>query len=75
MKYSALPDLVFYFALFFSVTWDTRVKDVMPPDFAFYDELRTEHATIRDLLSHRMGIPSHNRLRMQSTLTRQTLYK
>lgn len=39
--------------------WDTRVADIMGPDFRLVDELRTNEATIRDLLAHKMGYPSY----------------
>ncbi|XP_046575951.1 penicillin-binding protein 4-like [Haliotis rubra] len=39
-----------------SLTWTTKVKDVLGPDFAFVDEERTEETTLRDLLTHRAGL-------------------
>ena len=47
------------------LSWDTRVKDVIP-EFELSDPMASEHATLRDLLCHRVGIgrnslPSFNR--------------
>ncbi|XP_067663680.1 uncharacterized protein [Haliotis asinina] len=39
-----------------SITWTTKVKDILGPDFAFVDEERTGKATLRDLLTHRAGL-------------------
>ncbi|XP_046559560.1 uncharacterized protein LOC124268258 [Haliotis rubra] len=39
-----------------SLTWTSKVKDVLGPDFAFVDEERTRETTLRDLLSHRTGL-------------------
>ncbi|XP_046576125.1 penicillin-binding protein 4-like [Haliotis rubra] len=39
-----------------SLTWTSKVKDVLGPDFSFVDEERTREATLRDLLIHRTGL-------------------
>ncbi|XP_067661437.1 uncharacterized protein [Haliotis asinina] len=39
-----------------SVTWTSKVKDVLGLDFAFVDEERTRETTLRDLLIHRTGL-------------------
>ena len=44
-------------------------------DFRFYDDMRTKYATLEDLLSHRLGIPSNNNLRLDTNLTRANLPK
>jgi len=36
--------------------FDTLIVDIMGPDFKMADELRTKHATVRDLLAHRVGM-------------------
>ncbi|XP_046368649.2 penicillin-binding protein 4-like [Haliotis rufescens] len=41
-----------------SLTWTSKVKDVLGPDFAFVDEERTRETTLRDLLTHRTGLQS-----------------
>jgi CubicO group peptidase (beta-lactamase class C family) len=38
--------------------WDTPVARYLP-GFRLYDDYRTEHATVRDLASHRTGVPDH----------------
>jgi CubicO group peptidase (beta-lactamase class C family) len=39
--------------------WDQPIRDVMP-EFRLYDDYATQHATLRDLLSHRTGLPRHD---------------
>jgi CubicO group peptidase (beta-lactamase class C family) len=39
--------------------WDKPIRDVMP-EFRLHDEYATQHATLRDLLSHRTGLPRHD---------------
>ena len=38
--------------------WDTPIKNYAP-ELAFYDEYMSQHATLRDLVSHRTGLPRH----------------
>jgi CubicO group peptidase (beta-lactamase class C family) len=40
------------------VEWDRPVRDYVP-GFAMHDPVATERVTVRDLLSHRTGIPRH----------------
>ena len=49
------------------------MKDILNRDNIFQDYLRSKYTTIEDLLSHRLGIPSNNNLRLDDTLTRQNL--
>ncbi|CAH1775116.1 unnamed protein product [Owenia fusiformis] len=42
-----------------SLTWDTRIRDIMGNSFHLADEERTNQATIRDLLAHKLGIPGY----------------
>ena len=37
-----------------SITWDTKVKDILP-DLEMSDPVRTEEASILDLVAHRMA--------------------
>ena len=60
---------------FFSFTVDTPLREVFEEDSLFKDELLSRHATIRDLLAHRMGIPSNNAIRLDTNLTRENLIK
>ena len=39
--------------------WDQPIRDVMP-EFRLYDEYASQHASLRDLLSHRTGLPRHD---------------
>ena len=38
--------------------WDKPIKDYIP-DFQMYNDILTNHITIRDVLSHRTGLPEH----------------
>jgi CubicO group peptidase (beta-lactamase class C family) len=50
--------------------WDDRVIDVLP-DFWLYDPYVTRELTIRDLLSHRSGLPRGDRLWYLSPFDRE----
>lgn len=56
-----------------SLSLDTPLRHVLGADFSFNDCERTRRATVRDLLAHRLGVPSHNYARMQEGLTRKKL--
>ncbi|GAB4527711.1 MAG: serine hydrolase [Anaerolineae bacterium] len=43
------------------ITWDAPVREYLP-EFQLYDPYASEHATIRDLLTHRLGLPRHDLL-------------
>ena len=64
-----------WFFGYFSFTVDTPLREVFEEDSLFKDELLSRHATIRDLLAHRMGIPSNNAIRLDTNLTRENLIK
>ena len=49
-----------------SVTWDTRVSDILGPGFQLANEELTREMTLRDLLAHRTGLSSGN-LAVQAT--------
>lgn len=40
-----------------AITWDDPVKQYIP-EFVFADRYRTDHTTIRDLMTHRAGLPA-----------------
>lgn len=42
------------------LTWTTRIRDIIPADFALEDDYATAHTTIEDALSHRTGLPRHD---------------
>lgn len=52
--------------------WDDQVSDLLP-DFRLYDSYATHHMTIRDLLTHRSGMPRHDYMWYNSKLTRSQL--
>ncbi|XP_035828922.1 protein flp [Aplysia californica] len=39
--------------------WDKPITDYFGPDFKLQSEYRTQHVSIKDLLSHRTGMPSY----------------
>ena len=39
--------------------WDAPIRAVLGEDFRLQDKFRTEEASIRDLLSHKLGMPSY----------------
>src|SRR5688500_16116235 len=41
--------------------WDKPVREYLP-GFRMYDQVATEHLTVRDMLSHRSGLPRHDLL-------------
>jgi hypothetical protein len=57
----------------FRYSLSTKVKDILGPDFKFADKLRTEEATVEDLLAHKMAIPANNRLRFNDNITRDNI--
>lgn len=52
---------------------NTRVADIFDNDDLFSDSLRSKYATLEDLLGHRLGLPSNNKIRYDTTLTRENL--
>lgn len=53
--------------------WDKPVRDFVPT-FRLFDGTASEHATPRDLLSHRTGMPRHDLMWYGSPLTRQEIF-
>lgn len=43
------------------LAWDTRVHDLIPGDFVLADPWATAHVTLEDALSHRTGLPRHDK--------------
>ncbi|KUI69533.1 Penicillin-binding protein 4 [Cytospora mali] len=41
--------------------WNTPVHDIIPEDFVLTDPWATTHITIEDALSHRTGLPRHDK--------------
>ena len=42
------------------VQWRSKVRDLIPDDFAMQNEYASDHATIEDAMSHRTGLPAHD---------------
>ncbi|HVP49714.1 MAG TPA: serine hydrolase [Candidatus Bathyarchaeia archaeon] len=55
------------------VGWDEPVRTYLP-DFKLQDEYASAHATLRDLLSHRTGLPRHDLLWFSGQFSRRELY-
>ena len=51
----------------------TPVRNILGRHFRFEDDLRTQYATVEDLLAHKMAIPANSRMRFDSALTRKTI--
>ncbi len=55
------------------VAWDEPVRTYLP-DFRLQDEYAAAHATPRDLLSHRTGLPRHDLVWIGGQFSRQELF-
>lgn len=54
------------------LAWDTPIKRYVP-EITLYDGFTSEHCTLRDLLSHRTGIPRHEYSWYGTDFTRKEL--
>ncbi|PHH92245.1 hypothetical protein CDD83_8264 [Cordyceps sp. RAO-2017] len=45
--------------------WSTSLASILDGDFQYQDEWATAHLTLNDLVSHRHGLPRHDRALMQ----------
>ena len=54
--------------------WDTAVIDVLP-EFRLYDQYATQNLTLRDLVTHRSGLPRHDFSWYNSGLSRTEILK
>jgi CubicO group peptidase (beta-lactamase class C family) len=55
------------------LSWDQPIRDLLP-EFRLADDHATAHATLRDLLSHRTGLPRHDATWHGTGKTRQELF-
>ena len=55
------------------VDFDKPVRDYLP-DLMLYDPYVTEHVTLRDMLTHRTGVPRHDLVWVYSGLNRNQLF-
>lgn len=39
-----------------SLTWSTKIIDILGPAYRFVDDYRTRELTLKDVLSHRTGL-------------------
>lgn len=49
-----------------TLEWTSRIRDLIPADFALEDDHATAHTTIEDALSHRTGLPRHDSIEGQA---------
>lgn len=56
------------------IRWDQPVIDALP-QFRLYDQYATTNVTIRDLLTHRTGMPRHELVWYNSKMNRQELLR
>ncbi len=54
--------------------WDKPVRDYLP-DFRLHSEYATAHATPRDLVTHRIGLPRHDSAWYGSDRSREDLFR
>lgn len=54
--------------------WDKPVREYLPW-FRMYDPVATELVTVRDMLSHRTGLPRHDFIRFSTYLNREDLVR
>ncbi len=54
--------------------WDTPVKQYIP-EFDLVDQLAAERMTVRDLLSHRGGLPRHDGVWYGTSFTRKEVFE
>ncbi len=55
------------------LAWDQPVREVLP-DFRLYTDELTARVSVRDLVTHRTGLPRHDGAWFGSPLTREQLY-
>jgi YD repeat-containing protein len=56
------------------VDWDKPVRDFLPT-FKMYDPVLTEQMTIRDLITHRSGLPRHDMVWYSSDFPREDIIR
>lgn len=54
------------------IDWDQQIIDILP-EFRLWDQYATQNLTVRDLLSHRSGLPRHDFMWYNSTFTREDI--
>ena len=56
------------------IEWDKPVRDYLP-DFRLHSDCATQTLTVRDLVTHRSGLPRHDGVWYGSDLSREQLYQ
>ena len=54
--------------------WDVPIKQYIP-EFEMYDKYAGEHLSVRDMASHRTGVPGHDMMREKIYEDRETLMR
>ena len=54
--------------------WDTPIKNHIP-EFEMYDKYAGEHLSVRDMASHRTGVPGHDMMREKDYENREILMR
>jgi CubicO group peptidase (beta-lactamase class C family) len=54
--------------------WDTPIKQYIP-EFAMYEKYAGENLTVRDMASHRTGVPAHDMIREKLHIDREALMR
>jgi CubicO group peptidase (beta-lactamase class C family) len=54
--------------------WDKPVREYLP-DFRLHNDYATAHATPRDLVTHRIGLPRHDAVWYGSDLSREQIFQ
>ncbi|MCV2366694.1 serine hydrolase [Roseateles oligotrophus] len=56
------------------IKWDEPVREYLP-DFRLHSDYATQTVTVRDLVTHRSGLPRHDAVWFNSQLSREDLFK
>ena len=54
--------------------WDTPIKQYIP-EFAMYEKYAGENLTIRDMVTHRTGVPAHDMMREKLHIDREAIMR
>ena len=60
-------------SLFYSLSWDSNVRDSLQQDFYFIDGYRSNNTIFRDLVAHRTGISRNDALTIMGGLERSEI--
>ena len=71
IRYYLLLSLSEYIGIYYRLTWDTKVRDVLGEDFYFNDGLKTSQATMKDLAAHRLGLDRRDLSNFREGVTRE----